>query len=110
MLKALHFAVSFTFVVLMVWIIWTSAILYAESSHTGLARLWDAAKGSATKLWAKFVMFVASIVGAIGTFGDLIGVPEIKGHVTTLIGNEQIVAGAFLLIAAGSWLARNRTS
>lgn len=46
---------------------------YRASTNTGLARVWDAAKGSATALWAKFMLVVGGIVSVSSDAVDKIG-------------------------------------
>tara|TARA_R110000822_G_scaffold23655_4_gene72858 strand:- start:316 stop:645 length:330 start_codon:yes stop_codon:yes gene_type:complete len=83
---------------------------YRQSSATGLARLWDAAHGSATKLWAKFVIIVAGITANLDGLADLLGAPELKTAIDAYVGNPKVVAGVMLVVSLVSIKARNRTA
>lgn len=82
---------------------------YRQSTNTGYKRLWDAAYGSATKLWAKFVLVIAGITANLDSMADFFGMPEFKTAIDTYIGNPKIIAGIMLVISLVSMKARNRT-
>lgn len=110
MLKIVQFLIGFGFVIIGAYVLYQAVGLYHESRNVGLPRLWDAAYGSATKLWAKFVMLLAAIVANLDTAADILGMPEMRGHIDMLLGNPKIVAGIMLGISIVTLRARSRTS
>lgn len=82
---------------------------YRETTGTRWERLIKAASNSATILWGKFVLVLSAIVSQLDNIADLLGQPEMKDYIQTLIGNPKAVASVMAGIAVISMIARFRT-
>ena len=110
MLHAIKLALGLGFFAIAVYVTYELVLSYKTSANTGLKRLWDAAYGSATKLWAKFVIVVAGVTANLDSLATVLGLQEFKTAIDTYIGNPKILAGVMLGIALVSIKARNRTA
>jgi hypothetical protein len=72
-------------------------------------RLWAAGSGSATKLWARIVGAVASIIAALIGFAPMLGAPEVADFIKANF-DPQTVTIIMIAIMAVTELARNRTA
>lgn len=82
---------------------------YRESTGTPWQRLISAASNSATMLWGRFVLVLSAIVSQLDNIADILGRPEMKDYIQTLIGNPKIVASVMATIAIISMISRART-
>jgi hypothetical protein len=110
MLHIIKLAFGLGFLAIASYVAYSLYDQYRQSTATGYQRLWDAAHGSATKLWAKFVMVVAGITANLDSLADLLGMPELKTAIDTYIGNPKIIAGVMLVISLISIKARSRSA
>jgi hypothetical protein len=110
MLHAIKLAFGLGFLAIGFYVVYSLVDQYRQSTNTGYKRLWDAAYGSATKLWAKFVIVVAGVTANLDSLADFLGMPELKTAIDIYIGNPKIIAGVMLVISLVSIKARNRTA
>ena len=110
MLHIIKLAFGLGFLAIAAYVTYDLTLNYKASTNIGYKRLWDAAYGSATKLWAKFVIVVAGVTANLDSLADFLGVPELKTAIDTYIGNPKIIAGVMLVISLVSIMARNRTA
>ena len=109
-MHAFKLIVALAFLALAVYIFVTVYVQYlANSDKTGFERWRATAQGSATLLWSKFCLLVAGLVGSLDTLADMVGQPEAKEWIQTIIGNPKIVATAILGISIVTIIARKRT-
>lgn len=83
-------------------------VKYKNSSSTGLARVWDAASGSATILWARIVQISSMLVLGLVNLADAVGQPHIADQIKGFLKPEYVpivLFSAFLI----SEFARRRT-
>jgi hypothetical protein len=109
MLKIIQAIVACGFVALFGWLIYDIYRKYRVATGTVWQRLITSARGSATVLWSRFCMIVASVVGFIGDAGDLLGLPEVRTFVEQWLSNPKVVATVLLAIGVVTELARKRT-
>ena len=81
---------------------------YREATGTPFERAVEAAKGSATILWARFVTLVGLATGGLASAADYLGDPSIGTAIQTY-GKPQYIAAALVLIALITTWARKRT-
>ena len=87
---------------------WTVYTEYRASTNTGWKRWLDAAEGSATILWAKFVMAVGALAGGLSQFADYLGEPSISSAIQSVL-KPQYVAAFVIFVAVVTVWARKRT-
>lgn len=110
MLYTIKLAFGLGFLAIAVYVTYDLILNYKASTNIGYKRLWDAAYGSSTKLWAKFVMVIAGLAANLDSMADFLGMPELKTAIDIYIGNPKIIAGVMLVISLVSIKARNRTA
>jgi hypothetical protein len=115
MLHLIKIAFGLGFLAIAAYVAYTCYTSYKEvaaqpGEWNGWERLWAAGRGSATKLWAKFVMLVAGLTANLDSIADFLGMPELKTAIDTYIGNPKIIAGVMLIISLVTIKARNRTA
>lgn len=91
--------------------IYVAAEFVVEYSR-GLGSPWqralDAAKGSATILWARFTMFLGALSAVAVDASGYLGVPQVADTIKAILAPEYV--GPFLvLVAVVSEFARRRT-
>lgn len=72
-------------------------------------RLWAAGSGSATKLWARVVGFVASGIGVAVSLAPMLGAPAVGDFIQAHF-DASTVTTVMLGIAIVTEIARNRTA
>lgn len=72
-------------------------------------RLWAAGSGSATKLWARVVGAVASLITAAIGLAPMLGAPEVADFIKANF-DPQIVTAIMIGIMVITTLARNRSA
>jgi uncharacterized membrane protein len=72
-------------------------------------RLWAAGAGSATKLWARVVGIVGSVIAAIIGFAPMLGAPEVADFIKANF-DPQTVTVVMIGIMIVTEYARNRTA
>lgn len=87
---------------------WTIYSEYKASAKTGWQRWLDAAEGSATILWAKFVMGVGAVTGALTSLADYFNEPSISSTIQSVL-KPQYVAVFVVFIGIITVWARKRT-
>lgn len=76
----------------------------------GWPRLLEAAKGSATLLWSRFVIVIAGLVGNLEDLVGQLGMPQLKEYLAQLTGNNtKYVAAAVIGIMLLTIVARKRS-
>lgn len=86
-----------------------TAIASQPGEWKGWERLWAAGRGSATKLWARVVGIVASIIAAAAGLAPMLGAPEVSDFIKANF-EPQTVTIVMVGIMVVVELARNRTS
>jgi len=81
---------------------------YRAATGTTWQRLLSAGKDSATKLWAKLVGIVATILGFVSSGADYLNAPQVSAAIQQY-AKPQWVAGIMLAVMVITELARNRT-
>lgn len=94
------------FLIILVWVSVDFAVAYSRSKRTGVARLWDAGRGSATIVWSQFGLVVTAIIGSFNQVAswvfDAIGHPEIASQVHDFI--TQYISAKWVAIAMAAYL------
>ena len=104
----MQFVIALAFAALLIWYAWTFTTGFAAASGPLWDRLLAAGRGSATKLWAKFVAVVGAAVGVLASSADFFGSPAVADAIRAYVTPEY-VAAAFLVVSLITELARNRT-
>lgn len=81
---------------------------YRASSATGWHRYLDAAEGSATILWQKFVMVVSVAAGGLASIAEYFNEPSISSAIQAAL-KPQYVAAFMVFVAVITIWARKRT-
>ena len=105
----LKIIVEATLAAIAVYYIVATYLHYRKGVGTQWERLIAAARNSATMLWSKFVLVLSAIVSQLDNLADLLGQPDMKTYIQTLIGNPKIVAVVMAMIAIISMISRART-
>ena len=113
-LHYLHIAIAviaFGAILYYAYLFYTSyqAIAALPGPWQGWDRLWAAGSGSATKLWARVVGVVASVIAAVVGFAPMLGAPEVADFIKANF-DPQIVTGIMVAIMVVTAIARNRTA
>jgi len=111
----MRLVIGLTFIAIIAIYVWQMVLSYRELAQTG-GSLWQhllaAAWGSATKLWAKSVGIVASLIGYVATMTDWLNAPQITALIKQYADPQWIVAimaALFLLTTFVTEWARGRT-
>ncbi len=87
---------------------WTLYSQYRASTATGWRRYLDAAEGSATILWQKFVIAVTALAGVLSQAADYFNDPSISSAIQSVL-KPQYVAAFTIAVALVTIWARKRT-
>lgn len=114
MLHYLHLAIAIIALCAIIYYAWLFYTSYQEiAAQPGewrrWERLWAAGSGSATKLWARVVGVVASVIAAVVGFAPMLGQPEVADFIKANF-DPQIVTGIMVAIMVVTAIARNRTA
>jgi hypothetical protein len=96
------------FVAMLSYAGWTIYTEYSASKETGFHRWIDAAEGSATILWSKFVMIVTALAGLLAEGADYFNAPGVGDAIKAVMKPEYVMAGMILISLVTVW-ARKRT-
>jgi len=87
---------------------WTLYHQYRASTKTGWQRYLDAAEGSATILWAKFVMGVGAFAGLLSEAAEYLNEPSISSAIQSVLKPPYVAAFLVFVSVITIW-ARKRT-
>jgi hypothetical protein len=90
------------------WVVYSFITEYKKAEGSGFERLINAARGSATVLWSKFVIAVGAVASVLMGAADALNMPEVKTSIQIYLTPEHT---ALLLIGVAvvtQW-ARGRT-
>jgi hypothetical protein len=90
------------------WVVYSFAVEYRRSEATGFQRVLDAAKGSATILWSKFVVLVGALSSILMGAADTLNMPEIKMTIEKYLTPEHMALVLVGVAVITQW-ARQRT-
>lgn len=96
------------FLAIAAWIIFTFIRDYAAATGSTWERLLAAGKDSATKLWARFTMLLASLSGGLIYLADYLNQPQLDGPIKTIL-SPNVVPFYLVAVAVITIWARNRT-
>jgi len=103
------FAIHLAELAIVVYVVFQFALIYARSTATTRwARTIEAGKGSATILWARFVIAVAAGVDGLSYLASVLGAPGVAEKLPSILKPEY-VALLTVGIAVVAELARRRT-
>ena len=87
---------------------WTLYSQYRASSSTGWQRYLDAATGSATILWQKFVIAISALAGLLSQTAEYFNEPSISNAIKSALKPEYVAAFMVFVAVITIW-ARKRT-
>jgi hypothetical protein len=113
-MPTIHFIIAASFVLAVLYYLYLFYTSYREiAAQPGewkpWERLWAAGAGSATKLWARVVGLVASVIAALVSLAPMIGAPEVADFIKQNF-QPQTVTIVMIAIMAVTELARNRSA
>lgn len=104
----IELVVNIPLILLGVYFLYSMVSGYIESAGTVWGRVLNAGKGSATIVWARFVVIVNSGIAVLAGAADFVKSPEVSSALQTY-GGPKVVAAIMIGVAVVSELARRRT-